>query len=287
MKLKLRSYYGNQLFQFTWPVFLGLLVLFLGNIWFYIFHLQHFDFMQDIADSTNDYVTIGIIYNSYSILIFYWLFNCFRAPKSKLPLFKNNMVSAVIILLISAAAFFIVSPFYEKEDLLLVPAGVDYVDLFLCAVFEEVFFRYFILGIFFHLFNGQPVLKRLWLSIFATAGVFTIAHLFSTYQNGTINLFNYVSLVAFSIGISWIYIKYSNIILVIYVHFIGNFILNYLPLKSPGYSAGFLFLIFVLVLLAGRGNRIRKELLNIIGDKPKIIHAKIKNVKLSRKANVT
>lgn len=281
MNLKLRSYYGNQLFQITWPVFLGMLALFLGNIWFYIFHLQHFGFMQGIVDSTNGYITIGIIYNLYSIFIFYWLFDYFRAPESKLPLFKNNTVSAVIILLVSAAAFFIVSPFYEKEDLLLVPAGVDYVDLFLCAVFEEVFFRYFILGIFFHLFKGKPVLKRLWLSIFATAGVFTIAHLFSTYQNGTINLFNYVSLVVFSIGISWIYLKYSNIILVIYVHFIGNFILNYLPLRSPGYSAGFLFLIFVLVLLAGRGNHIKSALRNFIAGKREAVRVRMKNVKMA------
>lgn len=276
MNLKLRSYYGNQQFQIAWPAFLGILILFLGNIWFYIFHLQYFGFMQSIVDSTNGYITIGIIYNLYSVVIFYWLFHRFRTPGSGLPLFRNNAVSAVLILLISAAAFFIVSPFYEKEDLLLVPAGVDYADLFLCAVFEEIFFRYFILGIFFHLFHGRPVLKRLWLSVFATAGVFTIAHLFSTYQNGTINLFNYVSLLVFSIGISWIYIKYSNIILVIYVHFIGNFILNYLPLKSPGYSAGFLFLIFVLVLLAGRGNRIRKELRRFIGGRREAIRARMK-----------
>ena len=148
-------------------------------------------------------------------------------------------------------------------------------------MFEEVFFRYFLLGIFFHLFAGQPVLKRLWLAILATAGVFAIGHVFSTYQNGTINLFNYVSLVVFSIGISWIYVKFSNILLVVFIHFLGNFILNYLPLKSPGYSAGFLFLLFILILLAGRGNHLKRLLRNFMISKRNTIRIKLQNAKMS------
>ena len=153
-----------------------------------------------------------------------------------------------------------ISPFYEKEELLFVPGGVDYIDLFLSAAFEELFFRYFILGIFFSLLKGFSVLKRLWMSILGTTLVFVIAHFFATYQNGTINVLNYVSLALFAVGTSWIYIKYSNILLVIYVHFIGNFVLNFVPLKNSGYSAGMLFLLFVLVLLAGQGNHIKRSL---------------------------
>jgi membrane protease YdiL (CAAX protease family) len=257
MKLKLRDYYQNHLFNISWPVFALVVLLFLANIAFYIFYLHEFSLMKNLVAFFDGYVSPGIVNNIYSIFIFYILFNYFRAPNAKFSLFRNNLVSAIIILCLSGAAFFIVSPFYEKEDLLFVPGGVDYIDLFLSAVFEELFFRYFMLGMFFSLFKGFPVLKRLWLSILGTTAVFVIAHFFSTYQNGTINILNYVSLALFAIGTSWIYIKYSNIMLVIYVHFIGNFILNFVPLKTAGYSAGMLFLLFVLVLLAGRGNHIK------------------------------
>lgn len=260
MNLKLRDYYGNHLFNVSWPVFGLLIAAFLANIGFYVFYLHEFRPMQKIVAFFDGYVSPGIVNNVYSILLFYILFSRFRRPAKRLPLFRNNMVSAIVILCLSAAAFFIVSPFYEKHDLLFVPGGVDYVDLFLSAVFEELFFRYFMLGMFFSLLAGLPVLKRLWLSVLGSTAVFVVAHFFSTYQNGTINLFNYASLTIFAIGISWIYIKYSNILLVIYVHFIGNYLLNFVPLKTPGYSAGFLFLIFTLVLLAGRGNQIKRWL---------------------------
>ena len=254
MTTKLRDYHGNQLFQITWIQFLLLLVLFLANIGFYIVYLNRF--LEKALTFTNGYLTPGIIFNLYSIGSFYLLFKRFKIWPS-VSFLKNNTVSAILILLISAAAFFILSPFYEKEDLLIVPAGVDFVDLFLAAVFEEIFFRVFILGIFIHLLSRLSIRKRLWLSILGTACIFTIGHFFSTYYYGSINLFTYASLLVFSIGTSWIYIKYSNLILVVYVHFLGNFIFNYLPLKTPGYGAGYLFLIFLLLLFAARGNKIK------------------------------
>lgn len=278
MQLKLRDYYNNQRFSITWMQFVLLLVFFLANIGFYIFYLHGFQLMRDFVSWTDGYVTPGIVNNVYSIALCWLLFNHFRKPNAGLPLFANNTVSAMIILVLSAAAFFIVSPFYEREDLLLVPGGVDYIDLFLSAVFEEVFFRYFILGMFFSMLKGFPVLKRLWLSVLGTTAVFVAAHFFSTYQNGAINIFNYVSLAVFGIGMCWIYIKYSNIILVVYVHFIGNFILNFLPLKTPGYSAGFLFLIFTLVLLAGQGNHIKRWLRKFLKESHGQIHMTRKKV---------
>jgi membrane protease YdiL (CAAX protease family) len=284
MTLKLRDYYQNHLFSISWPVFVLLVLLFLANIGFYIFYLHEFAPMQDIVTFSDGYISPGIVNNTYSILLFYVLFNGFRKRGARFPLFKNNLISAVIILGVSAAGFFIVSPFYAKEDLLFVPGGVDYVDLFLSAVFEELFFRYFILGMFFSLLTGFSVLKRLWLSVLGSTAVFVVAHFFSTYQNGTINIFNYVSLAIFAIGTSWIYIKYSNILLVVYIHFIGNFILNFVPLKTPGYSAGFLFLLFILVLLAGRGNQIKRWLRNALTETRKqVVLARPKMSKWQRK----
>jgi membrane protease YdiL (CAAX protease family) len=287
MYLKLRDYYPNTLFNITWPVFSFLLLLFLANIGFYIFYLHEFSLMKDLVAFSDGYISTGIINNIYSIFIFYLLFNFFREPTARFSLFRNNQISAIIILVLSVAGFFIISPFYEKEDLLFVPGGVDYIDLFLSAGFEELFFRYFILGMFFSLFQGFPVLKRLWLSIFGTAVVFVIAHFFATYQNGTINILNYVSLALFAIGTSWIYIKYSNILLVIYVHFIGNFILNFVPLKTTGYSAGMLFLLFVLVLLAGQGNHIKRWLRKALTEsKRQVALARPKMSKWQRKMSI-
>lgn len=280
MNLKLRSYYGNQHFDISWTVFLCVLALFLANIGFYIFFLHNFALVSDFVAYTDGYITAGILYNIYSILLFLVLFGCFRRRGSKMALFKNNTISAVLVLLISASAFFILSPFYEKKDLLSVPAGVDFTELFLSALFEELFFRAFILGIFVHLLSRLPLRRRLWASVLATAGVFSIAHIFSTYVNGSVNLFTYSSLLAFSIGMSWIYIKYSNLILVVYLHFLANFTLNYVPLKSPGYGAGYLFLIFVLTLLAGQGNKVKRLLRKLIGDKKRIA-ARLKNVRMS------
>lgn len=280
MHLKLRSYYGNHQYDISWPMFLGLLVLFLANIGFYIFFLHDFQLISDLVAYTNGYITPGIINNAYSILLFYFMFRMFRSQGFKMVMFRNNTVSAMLVLLISACGFFILSPFYEREDLLIVPAGVDFVDLFLSALFEELFFRVFILGIFVHLLSNFSIRKRLWLSILGTAGVFTIAHFFSTYQNGSINIFTYVSLLVFSIGMSWIYIKYSNLILVVYVHFLANFIFNYLPLKNPGYGAGYLFLIFTILLLAGQGNKIKRLLSNFISDKRKVVRARFTKLKI-------
>lgn len=260
MQTKLRDYYPNTCFQISWPAFIGLLLLLLAETGFYVWYLHDALPIARIVSASDGNITAGMIRNLYVIPVFYFLFNRYRTPGAKWPWFRNNLESAIIILLLSAFAFFVVSPFYEKEDLLLVPGGPDYIDLFLSAVYEEVFFRYFILGMFFSLLQNFPVLKRLWLAVLGTTAVFVVAHFFSTYQNGAINLFNYVGLALFSIGTCWIYIKYSNLLLVVYVHFIGNFILNFLPLKTPGYSAGFLFLIFTLVLLAGQGNRIKRHL---------------------------
>ncbi|RZJ29422.1 MAG: CPBP family intramembrane metalloprotease [Flavobacterium sp.] len=280
MNLKLRSYYGNHHFNIGWPAFVALLLLFLANIGFYIFYLHDFKAVADFVKYTDGYITPGIINNVYSIALFYFLFAFFRTHDAKPRLFRNNTVSAVLVLLISGSGFFILSPFYEKEDLLIVPAGVDFVDLFLSSVFEELFFRVFILGMFVHLLSAFPIRQRLWLSILGTALVFTVAHVFSTYRNGSINLFTYSSLLIFSVGMSWIYIKYSNLILVVYLHFLANFTLNYLPLKSPGYGAGYLFLIFTLVLLAGQGNRVKRYLLEFIRDRKDNIR-QLKNVKMS------
>ncbi|CAM3364169.1 CPBP family intramembrane metalloprotease [Flavobacterium longum] len=260
MPLKLRDYYPNTLFQISWPAFIGLLLLLLAETGFYVWYLHDAPPMARIVSASDGNITAGMIRNLYVIPVFYFLFSRYRTSRVKWPWFRNNLESAIIILILSVFAFFVVSPFYEKTDLLLVPGGPDYIDLFLSAVYEEVLFRYFILGMFFILLRGHSVLWRLWLSVFGTTLVFVAAHFFSTYQNGAINLFNYVGLALFSIGTCWIYIKYSNLLLVVYVHFIGNFILNFLPLKTPGYSAGFLFLIFTLVLLAGQGNRIKRHL---------------------------
>lgn len=260
MPLKLRDYHPNTLFMITWPNFALLLVLLLAETALYVWFLHGSEPVQSVVAASNGYLTPGILHNLYAIPLFYVLFNRYRKPGVKRPWFRNNVVSAIIVLVLSAFAFFVVSPFFEREDWLLVPGGPDYIELFLSAVFEELCFRYFILGMFFSLLRNIPVRKRLWLSILFTTLLFVIAHFFSTYRNGTVNVFNYAGLALFSIGTCWIYIKYSNLLLVVYVHFIGNFILNFLPLQTPGYSAGFLFLIFTLVLLAGQGNRIKRHL---------------------------
>ena len=154
MTTKLRDYYGNHLFKISWLPFLILVVSFLLNIGFYIVYLNNF--LEEKLAFSNGYLTTGIVFNLYSIALFYFIFNHFRASKS-ISFARNNTISALLILLVSAAGFFILSPFYEKEDLLIVPAGIDFVDLFLSAVFEEVFFRVFILGMFIHLLQRLPI----------------------------------------------------------------------------------------------------------------------------------
>ncbi|PVY36032.1 CPBP family glutamic-type intramembrane protease [Pontibacter virosus] len=259
MKLLLRDYLENIPSNISWKKVLLLLIIIQINSFVLVNFFIPSLFSEEIRIWTGGIITPGQVAFLYSILFYSALFKLFGVSVLNSNIYRNNLNAVIVILTATVCIFLLLLPQYvhtTQGDVLILFG--HFLELLFGAVFEELVFRFFLLAAFIQLFKKSFGSGSVWLSIIISSFIFSFGHIFDHIRQGQVYIEFYIW--AFSIGIllSWIYILFNNIVLVILLHLFLNLIVLFLPLVQQGVILAEFIWYLVAFSLVIFGNRIIK-----------------------------
>ena len=199
-----------------------------------------------------DLYYIKITWNVLATLIIVILNNrIFQHNLIYKQIFKNNKVSALIVSVVTC--FVLLIYIMDKDENKIINFS-DILFYLSAAFYEEIIFRCFLLGAIIVLLKKNNVKNNIWFAVLISSFLFLVVHMPYTISIDKVNFLNYLSIFIGSILFSWLYIRYSNIFLVIFMHFILNLVLLELPINT--YTLLYFFLKIILIIFIVASNYI-------------------------------
>jgi membrane protease YdiL (CAAX protease family) len=259
MKTILKDYFDNQRNGINGVKLTILMVLFFFFMFFQIIFLEEVQFLNNIDEFINvffSFPTFPIFgaFNSFLFVVMLLWFFGYSFPRCE-TINKNNKISFQLIISISLILLFFTFLLYDynREGNLKFGNVVLY---FLAAASEEIINRVFILGNMIFVLRKNKMKNYIWISVILSSLFFLVCHIPYTLMIGKANIVNYFSIFSFGILTSWIYIKTSNLYLVVFLHFVCNLLLLELHFVD---GLNLLFEVFIqifMIFLAVKGKNI-------------------------------
>jgi membrane protease YdiL (CAAX protease family) len=263
MKTILKDYFDNQRNGINGAKLTLLMVLFFFFMFFQIIFLEEVQFLNNIDEFVNvffSFPTFPIFgaFNSFLfVVILLWFFG-YSFPRCEI-INKNNKTSSQLIISISLILLFFTFLLYDynREGNLKFGNVVLY---FLAAASEEIINRVFILGNMIFILKKNKIKNYVWFSVILSSLFFLICHIPYTLMIGKVSVLNYVSIFSFGILTSWIYIKTSNLYLVVFLHFISNLLLLELHFVNSLNILFYMCILIFMIFLSVKGKNILKRI---------------------------
>lgn len=177
-----------------------------------------------------DSYNIHAIWNILATLIIVFLnIKIFNLNLKFRNIFKNNKASLLIFSIMICLVLFIYIIDRDEKKAMYFSDILFYLS---AAIYEEIIFRCYLLGIIIVLLKKYKIKNNVWFAILISSFLFLLVHIPYTSLIGKSHFINYLSIFIGSIMFSWLYIKYSNIFLVVFMHFILNLVLLVLPINT-------------------------------------------------------
>lgn len=226
MNVALRSYVDNLKIVTSWKNLIVLLTISYITVFVSLFLINNIERLF-----FNEYIGLSIYWTLISTGIFIYIGNMLTNNSLTNKSFNRNFkfalnISFLLILTVLLCAFL----FRDLENSRHNPTISYFLHLLVMSVYEEVLYRYFFLTIVIYLFKKSNVKNAVWKGVLLVSFFFLIAHIPYTLIIGKVNWFNYLSIFLHSILFSWIYIKFSNIYMVIVFHLLLNISILFLPI---------------------------------------------------------
>lgn len=259
MKISLRNYIDNYPIGITWKLILIIIITLQINSYLIQYYIIPSSILEELNITTNGLITSGQIAFIYSLLFYLLLIKSLRFPIPSSKKLLNNRKATFIVSITIVVLFTILFLINIDNESMKKPTIGFFIELLLGVVFEELFFRYFLLGGLVQLLKKTFGTKSIWIAIIGSSLIFSMVHLFYHIQIGIVQFKFYVFAFLIGIILSWIYIWFNNIILVIILHLVVNLNILYLPISKEATGAIILCWFIIAIMLARYGTKMKRN----------------------------
>lgn len=250
MNSLLKNYMRNFQENLSWKAILVIFLLLQVNSYLITYIFIPLPLAKDIELASGGLITSVQIAFLISLIFYYCVLRLLKVSLFDVnSCFQNGGLVGGLILLISAIFFLLFNYYYNPDSHRDTSFGY-FIELFYGAVFEEVLYRLFFLVGLSQLLKKWLGNKSIWVSVILTSMMFSLGHLYYHIRIQSVSTGFFIWAFLVGVMLAWIYVRFNNILLVIFLHLLGNMSNLFLPLSYEGIVVTQLVWMFLAAILS-------------------------------------